>query len=402
MNDVTPLLPPVLGMVGGGYRTRLTAQAAISLGIGFRVLADAADDSAAQVAPGLGSVAGDSRSTGEVLAFAAGCEILTFEREDVPEELLAKLDPEFPQRPQVSQRPQVPQVPQVPLRPQVPQRPLRPQVSQVSQVPPLVVRPSPATLRLVRDKGAMGDWLRSLGLAVAGPGVAGPGAAGPAAAGPGAAGPGAAAVDRELAVMVGRSPEGQGVTYPVTLMARRAGQRREFIAPAPDLDPGLVVEAQRIALKLAAELRLTGLLTVELTESGGKLTIGDLAVTPHDSGLWTIDAAVTSAFEQNLRAVLDLPFGTPGAVAAHAVTVTVLGGGDPDVFTRFVHVMAADPGARVHIYTNQLSQIRPGCRIGHVTVAGRDLDRVRDRAWRAANYLGLGTEDPGEGQEPAS
>jgi 5-(carboxyamino)imidazole ribonucleotide synthase len=364
VNDVTPLLPPVLGMVGGGYRTRLTAQAAISLGIGFRVLADAADDSAAQVAPGLGSVVGDSRSTGEVLAFAAGCEILTFEREDVPEDLIAKLEP------QVSQLPQVPQVP---------------------QVPQLAVRPSPATLRLVRDKAAMGDWLRSLGLAVAGPGVAGPGVA---------------AVDRELAVMVGRSPEGQGVTYPVTLMLRRGagrdGQRREFIAPAPDLDPDLAVEAQRLALKLAAELSLTGLLTVELAESGGKLAIGDLSVTPHDSGLWTIDAAVTSAFEQNLRAVLDLPFGTPGAVAAHVVTVTVLGGDDPDVFTRFVHVMAADSGARVHIYTNQVSQIRPGCRVGHVTVAGDDLDRVRDRAWRAANYLGLGTEDPGEGQEPAS
>jgi 5-(carboxyamino)imidazole ribonucleotide synthase len=333
----SPLLPPVLGMVGGGYRTRLTAQAAISLGIGFRVLADAPDDSAAQVAPGVGSVFGGNRSTDEVLAFAAGCEILTFEREDVPEELLGKLEPQTPQ---------------------------------------VAIRPSPATLRLVRDKAARGDWLRSFGFAVAGPGVAAGG--------------------RELAVSVARSPEGQGVTYPVTLMLRRDGEHREFIAPAPDLDPDLALEAQRIALKLAAELRLTGLLTIELVESGGQLTIGDLAATPHDSGLWTMDGAATSAFEQYLRAILDLPFGTPGAVAANAVTVTVLGGDDPDVFTRFVHVMAADSGARVHIYTNQVSQIRPGCRVGHVTVTGDDLEQVRDRAWRAANYLGLGTEDPTE------
>ncbi|HET7016419.1 MAG TPA: ATP-grasp domain-containing protein [Streptosporangiaceae bacterium] len=353
----SPLLPPVLGMVGGGYRTRLTAQAAISLGIGFRVLADAADDSAAQVAPAVGSVVGDSRSTGELLAFAAGCEILTFEREDVPEELLAKLEPHAPQ---------------------------------------VAIRPSPATLRLVRDQAARGDWLTSLGLAVAGPTRPAEPAEPVASAGSAAAGPTVAAGGRELAVSVARSPEGQGVTYPVTLMLRRDGERREFIAPAPDLDPDVALEAQRIALKLAAELSLTGLLTIELIESGGKLTIGDLAAAPHDSGLWTMDGAVTSAFEQNLRALLDLPFGTPGAVAPYAATVTVLGGDDPDVFTRFVHVMAADSGARVHIYTNQVSQIRPGRRVGHVTVTGADLENVRDRAWRAANYLGLGTEAPDE------
>jgi 5-(carboxyamino)imidazole ribonucleotide synthase len=337
--------PPVLGMVGGGYRTRLTAQAAISLGIDFRVLAGAADDSAAQVAPGPGSVIGDGGSAEELLAFAAGCEILTFEDEQVPEELLAKLEPGS-----------------------------------------VAVRPSAASVRLVQDKAALREWLGSLGVATEPAGSVGP------AAWAGSAGPAA----RELAVAVARSPEGQGVTYPVTLMLRRGGQRREFISPAPGLDPALAIEAHRIALKIAAELSLTGLLTVELVESGGRLSVLDLAVTPHDSGLWTIDAAVTSAFEQYLRAVLDLPFGTPAAVAANAVTVTVLGGDDPDVFTRFVHVMAADPGARVHIYTSQVSQTGSGRRIGHVTVAGDDLEGLRDRAWRAANYLGLGTENPEE------
>lgn len=337
MEEQTPLPPPVLGMVGGGYRTRLTAQAAISLGIDFRVLARAADDSAAQVAPGPGSVVGDRRSADELLAFAAGCDIMTFEHERVPEELLAKLEAG----------------------------------DQVA------VRPSAASLRLIQDKAALLDWLGSLDLAtqltIEPAGTA----------------------TRELAVVVARSPEGQGLTYPVTLMSRRDGQRREFVAHAPNLDPDRALDAQRIALKIAAELGLTGLLTIELLESGGKLSIADVVAGPHDSGLWTMDAAVTSQFEQYLRAVLDLPFGTPGVMAKNAVTVTVLGGEDPDVFTRFVHVMAADSGARVHIYTNQLSQVRPGRRIGHVTVMGDDLAQVRDRAWRAANYLGLGTEEPG-------
>ena len=280
MEDETPLQPPVLGMVGGGYRTRLTAQAAISLGIDFRVLAESADASAAQVAPGLGCVIGDYRAADDLLAFAAGCEILTFEREDVSEELLAKLEPQTPQ---------------------------------------LVVRPGPATFRLVRDKAALGDWLSSLGVA-ADPIVPRPGARGRSTV----PRPGAGA--RELAVTVARSPEGQGVAYPATLMLRPDGQRREFISPAPDVDKALAVESQRLALKIAADLHLTGLLTVELVESEGKLSVSDLTVAPHDSGLWTMDAAVTSAFEQFLRAVLDLPFGTPAAVAAHAVTVTVLGG----------------------------------------------------------------------------
>jgi 5-(carboxyamino)imidazole ribonucleotide synthase len=376
VEDETPLQPPVLGMVGGGYRTRLTAQAAISLGIDFRVLAQATDDSAAQVAPGPGCVVGDSRSADDVTVFAAGCEILTFEDQFVLEELLAKLESST-----------------------------------------VAIRPGPSSFRLVRDKVALRDWLGSLGidneLAASATRAVPPASAGPAAppfppvrpsspaspASPAPPSPPASPAPpsppaRELAVVVARSPEGQGVTYPVTLMLRRDGQRREFISPAPEFAPDLAIQAQQTALKIAAELHLTGLLTVELAESGGKLSVTDLAVSPHDAGLWTMDAAVTSQFEQYLRAVLDLPFGTPGATAPHAVTVTVLGGDDPDVFTRFVHVMAADPGARVHIYTNQVSQIRPASRVGHVTIAGDDLDRARDRAWRAANYLGLGTEEP--------
>src|SRR5262249_5416262 len=62
-----------------------------------------------------------------------------------------------------------------------------------------------------------------------------------------------------------------------------------------------------------------------------------------------------------------------------------------DLHSRFVHVMAADPGVKVHLYGKA---VRPGRKIGHVTVAGDDLPRLRDRAWRAASYLSCGTEEP--------
>ncbi len=205
--------------------------------------------------------------------------------------------------------------------------------------------------------------------------------------------------DRELAVLVARSPKGQGAAYPVVQTVQLDGICREVIAPAPGLDPELAVLAQRLGLTIAAELGVTGLLAVELFETGGGLLINELAMRPHNCGHWTIDAASTSQFEQHLRAVLDLPLGAPAATSPAAMMVNVLGGEDPDLYGRLVHVMAADPGVKVHLYGKA---VRPGRKVGHVTVAGEDVQALRDRAWRAANYLSHGTEEPGGSVLPAA
>jgi 5-(carboxyamino)imidazole ribonucleotide synthase len=114
---------------------------------------------------------------------------------------------------------------------------------------------------------------------------------------------------------------------------------------------------------------------------------------PHNSGHWTIEGARTSQFEQHLRAVLNLPLGAPVMAAPQAVMVNLLGGEDPDLHSRLVHVMAADPGVKVHLYGKA---VRPGRKVGHVTVAGDsgndNVGALRDRAWRAASYLSLGVE----------
>jgi 5-(carboxyamino)imidazole ribonucleotide synthase len=382
-------------MVGGGQLARMTAQAAIGLGIELRVLADTATDSAALVCAQ--TQIGDYRSERDVLAFGADCDVVTFDHEHVPAEHLAALEDLT------------------------------------------AVRPGRAALRFAQDKSAMRERLATLGA------LAVPGARCPRyravtslaeistfAAGSGGwpvvlkatsggydgkgvwicAGPQDAAkvlasgisliaeeyvaFDRELAVLVARSPKGQGAAYPVVQTTQDDGICREVIAPAPDLDPELAMAAQRLGLALAAELGVTGLLAVELFDVGGELLVNELAMRPHNCGHWTIDGSATSQFEQHLRAVLDLPLGSPVMNAPCAVMVNVLGGEDPDLHSRFIHVMAADPGVKVHLYGKQ---VRPGRKVGHVTVTGDDSAQLRDRAWRAANYLSLGTEEPAE--EPA-
>jgi 5-(carboxyamino)imidazole ribonucleotide synthase len=376
-------------MVGGGQLARMTAQAAISLGVEFLVLADGPRDSAAQVCTG--TAIGDYKSAADLLKFAAACDVVTFDHEHVPSEHLADLE-------------------------------------RVVEV-----RPGGAALRFAQDKLAMRDRLSALGL-LAELGVRCPrylavssladvpeeGGGWPIvlkATSGGYDGKGvwiceskeaAAEVishgigllaeeyipfDRELAVLVARSPKGQGGSYPVVQTVQRDAICREVIAPAPGLDPDVAVRAQRLGLALAAELGVTGLLAIELFQVGGELVINELAMRPHNCGHWTIDGAVTSQFEQHLRAVLDLPLGSTTSTAQSAVMVNVLGGDDPDLYSRFVHVMAADPGVRVHLYGKQ---VRPGRKVGHVTVTGTDVEQLRDRAWRAANFLSLGTEEPGD------
>jgi 5-(carboxyamino)imidazole ribonucleotide synthase len=112
--------------------------------------------------------------------------------------------------------------------------------------------------------------------------------------------------------------------------------------------------------------------------------VNELAMRPHNSGHWTIDGSVTSQFEQHLRAVLDLPLGDPRPVAPWTVMANMLGGEDEALYPAYRHVMARDPGAKVHLYGKG---VRPGRKLGHVNVSGSDLADCRARARHAADYL---------------
>jgi len=190
---------------------------------------------------------------------------------------------------------------------------------------------------------------------------------------------------RELAVLLARSPSGQAAAWPVVETMQVDGVCREVVAPAPGLDDERAAEATGAGLRIAASLDVTGVLAVELFEAvDGRVLVNELAMRPHNSGHWTIEGAVTSQFEQHLRAVLDLPLGDPRRRQGWSVMVNVLGGDHHDLYRSYLHVMARDPGVKVHLYGKV---VRPGRKVGHVTVCGDDLDDVRARARHAADFI---------------
>jgi 5-(carboxyamino)imidazole ribonucleotide synthase len=193
---------------------------------------------------------------------------------------------------------------------------------------------------------------------------------------------------RELSALVARSPSGQAAAYPVVATTQLDGICHEVVAPAPDLSAELAAEAQQLALRVAGELDVTGVLAVELFEtSDGRILVNELAMRPHNTGHWTQDGAITSQFENHLRAVLDLPLGSPEPRAPWTVMVNILGGPDPEVghlYDGYPHALARDPRLRVHLYGKEL---RPGRKVGHVNAFGDDLADVLERARHAAAWF---------------
>jgi 5-(carboxyamino)imidazole ribonucleotide synthase len=205
---------------------------------------------------------------------------------------------------------------------------------------------------------------------------------------------------RELSALVARSPFGQGAAWPVVQSVQRDGICVEVMAPAPSLDPEVGAAAEHLGLRLAGELGVVGVLAVELFETAdGELLVNELAMRPHNTGHWTMNGAVTSQFEQHLRAVLDYPLGSTAPIAPVTVMANVLGAPqapEMGMDERLHHLFARLPEAKVHLYGKSE---RPGRKIGHVNVlgaAGGSVDdaeyvaEVRERAVRAAHWLSHG------------
>jgi 5-(carboxyamino)imidazole ribonucleotide synthase len=205
------------------------------------------------------------------------------------------------------------------------------------------------------------------------------------------------AMRRELAALVARSPFGQGAAWPVVQTVQRNGICVEVIAPAPRLDTELGSAAGQLALRLADELGVVGVLAVELFEAvDGRIMVNELAMRPHNSGHWSMDGARTGQFEQHLRAVLDYPLGDTAPIAPVTVMANVLGAEQVPAMgmdERLHHLFGRLPEARIHLYGKGE---RPDRKIGHVNIlgaAGGRLDDdayvadVRERAVRAAHWL---------------
>ncbi|MBB5870326.1 5-(carboxyamino)imidazole ribonucleotide synthase [Allocatelliglobosispora scoriae] len=384
---------PVVGMVGGGQLARMTHQAAIALGQSLRVLATSADDGAALVAADV--QLGSHDDLAALRTFAKGCDVVTFDHEHVPGEHIRALADDG-----------------------------------------VAIYPGADALIFAQDKLAMRRRLGELGAPMprwrevqsldditafadetGWPVIAKATRGGydgkgvwvlrdPAAAQELVATGTALIVEervalrRELAVQVARSPFGQVAAYPVVETVQRDGICVEVLAPAPDLDPDQAAQLQELAIRLATELGVVGMLAVELFDDGKQVTVNELAMRPHNSGHWTIEGARTSQFEQHLRAVLDYPMGDTGLTAPVVVMANVLGGpeGGISIDERVHHLFAQEPGVKIHLYGKQ---IRPGRKVGHVTALGSSLADTRARAARAAHWLQFGTALPENEGDPA-
>ncbi len=200
---------------------------------------------------------------------------------------------------------------------------------------------------------------------------------------------------RELSALIARTPDGEAVAWPVVHSIQVNGVCDEVIAPAQDLAPETAAAAAEAALRIAAELSVTGVMAAELFETPGRgpgFLINELAMRPHNSGHWTMDGSVTGQFEQHLRAVLGLPLGSTALLGGVAVMKNFLGAENPDLYLGTRLALAAEPAAKVHNYGKT---VRPGRKVGHVNVVGAaaaDLPAVRRSAERAAAIIRDGRE----------
>jgi 5-(carboxyamino)imidazole ribonucleotide synthase len=386
-------LAPVVAVIGGGQLARMMAEPAAAMGIPLRLLAEAPGVSAAQVVPD--HRVGDHTDLDALLAVTDGAAVVTFDHEHVPGDQLRVLEAAG-----VAVRPGpdalVHAQDKAVMRARLCELDVPcPRNAVVATLDDVVAFGFPCVLKTTRGGyDGKGVWF------VDGP--AGCEDAFAAAAASGVALLAEERVDfrRELSALVARSPSGQAAAYPVVASTQRDGICHEVVAPAPDLDPDLAATAQGIALRLAGELDVTGVLAVELFETtDGRVLVNELAMRPHNTGHWTQDGAVTSQFENHLRAVLDLPLGSPAARDRWTVMVNILGAPDGDagddgdegsggpvgrLYDGYPHALARDPRLRVHLYGKEL---RPGRKVGHVNAYGDDLDDCLERARHAAAWF---------------
>lgn len=371
---------PVVGIIGGGQLARMCAAPAAELALTLSVFAESDDAAAALVVPH--APVGDYRDAEQVREWAHGCDVVTFDHEHVPADVLAALEADG-----------------------------------------VALHPRPSALRFAQDKLAMrqrlsdldvpcpawapvstSDELSAFGeqhgwpLVLKTPtgGYDGKGvmlvrtpddadAWFAQADGAPLLAEEAVAFEREIAVMIARSPSGQVAVWPVVETVQVDGICTEVLAPAPELSDDAAERITSAAITIARELDVTGVMAVELFDlGGGEFVVNELAMRPHNSGHWSMDGSVTGQFEQHLRAVLDLPLGDTRARAPWTIMGNVLGGEYEELYPTYKHLMARDPGLKIHLYGKG---VRPGRKIGHVNVFGDDLVGLRARARHACDYL---------------
>ncbi len=359
---------PVVGVIGAGQLARMMVAPATALGIKLIPFASSNEDSAAQITH---CVIGDYKDLEAVKKFAQQCDVVTFEHELIPLSIIKALEADG-----------------------------------------VTVRPGSQSFEYSQDKEAMRKKLASFKAPsskvvtssneidqypVIAKSISG-----------GYDGRGVWKVnssqelsellinspkllieelidfDFEIAVMVARSLHSLATSWAPTQTIQSDGICTMTISPAPLMSAEMSEKAQKIALDIAAEVQLIGVMAVEMFVKGDDIFINELAMRPHNSGHWTIEGARTSQFEQHLRAILDLPLGDPAMTDGYAVMGNILGKNKSDMYRPYLHLMARNPSLKFHMYGKE---VRPGRKIGHVNVIGKDLVELRREIEHAVDYM---------------
>ena len=362
-----------IGVVGGGQLARMMIPASLDLGWHLQVFAETADSSARLAA----SYVGDCHDPEQVINFARDVDVVTFDHEHVPLDILRKVREEG-----------------------------------------TAVRPSPEALALTQNKitkrrklseldipqpqwavlGDNTDVEETLGAVGGFPCVAKKPSGG-------YDGKGVRIIDslddcaewiaegevlleelvlfrRELAQLSARRPNGEWSSWPVVETRQEDGVCAEVIAGLEEPDGAVSMKALAIAERIASGIDVVGVLAVELFETAeGEILVNELAMRPHNSGHVLTELSRTSQFEQHLRAVADVPLGATDFVAPFGVMTNVFGAmsleGQSRAWEEF-------PQAKIHSYQKEA---RPGRKVGHVVVVGSDLDIVLDQARKARDIV---------------
>ncbi len=367
-----------IGVIGGGQLARMMIAPAVELGLDLRVLAED-EGMAAQLAA---TAVGDYRDLDTVRAFAADVDVITFDHEHVPQDVLRALVADGVQvhpGPDALQYAQDKLVMRARLAELGVPQPEWAAVCDAAELQAFIDENGGAAVvktprggydgkgvRVVRAGSEAEDWFSTLsdGDALLAEELV--------------------SFTRELAQQVARRPSGDIVAYPLVETVQRDGVCAEVIAPAPGTTDRHVLVAERIGRQIAEGLGVTGMLAVELFETDDeRILVNELAMRPHNSGHWSQEGAVTGQFEQHLRAVADLPLGSTRPRAPWSVMVNILGGPTEGALEdRFTQALAEHPEAKVHTYGKAP---RPGRKVGHVNVTGDDLDDVVYTARAAAD-----------------
>lgn len=359
---------PTVGIIGAGQLARMSIASATALGIDLLLLAADSSDSGAQIT---NHIVGDYTDLETVRNFATKCDVVTFEHELIPLSIIKALEADG-----VVVRPSsasfIYSQDKMKMREKLHSFP-GPEFREVSDAASVTTFPVIAKaisggydgrgVWKVRSQSELAEILQQTGKLLVEELIE---------------------FDYEIAVMVARSPHGQATTWAPTQTVQKDGICIMTISPAPLLSVSLSEQAQKLALDIAAEVNVIGVMAVEMFVKGEQLFVNELAMRPHNSGHWTIEGSRTSQFEQHLRAVLDLPLGDPSMTSPLAVMGNILGAEKTDMYRPYLHLMARTPALNFHHYKKE---VRPGRKIGHVTLLGQDLVELTHEVQHALDYM---------------